>query len=100
MSSACLSPIARFGMQRVAVAVQAGDLDAGALVQAEVVVPGGVGGQDVVEGRDVGGRQEAAGVELDATQAEAGDHLERLGKGPVVQDRVVDTELHRETSSS
>ena len=87
-------------VQRVAVAVQAGDLHAGALEQAEVVVPRGVGGEDVVEGGDVHGRQEAAGVELDAGQADAVDDLEGLGQRTVVQDRVVDAELHAGISSS
>ena len=84
-------------VQRVAVAVQAGDRHAGALEDPEVVVPGGVAGQDVVEGGDVHRRQEAAGVDLDAGEAEIGDDLQRFGQRPVVQDRVVDAESHADT---
>ena len=65
-------------MQRVAVAVQACDLHAGALELSEEVVSRGVGGEDVVEGGDVHRRQETARVELDASEAELGDHLDRL----------------------
>ena len=86
------------GVERVAVAVQAGDADAGALEQSEEVVPGGIGGQDVVKGGDVHRRQEAARVELDAGEAEPGNDLDRLRQAAVVQDRVVDTELHQATA--
>jgi hypothetical protein len=45
------------GVQRVAVAVEPGDLDTGALEQPEEVVPRVVGGEDVVEvGMCVAGR--------------------------------------------
>ena len=64
---------------------------------AEVVVAGGVADQDVVEGGDVHGGQEPAGVDLDAGQAEVGDDLQGLGQRTVVQDRVVDAELHSVT---
>src|ERR1700712_299898 len=86
-------------MQRVAVAVQARDRDAGALEQAEVVVAGGIAGQDVVERRDVHRRQEAAGIDLDAGQAQVGDDLQGPGEAAVVQDRVVYAELHADTFS-
>src|SRR5439155_15148663 len=75
------------------------DRHAGALEQAEVIIPGGVAGQDVVEGRDVNRRKETAGVDLDAGQTEIGDDLQRLRQRPVVQDRVVDTQLHDYTCS-
>ena len=66
MSSACLVPIGGGRVQRVAVAVQPGDLDAGALEDSEEVVAGGVALQeDVVERGNVHGGQEAAAVELD-----------------------------------
>ena len=68
------------GVQRVAVAVQAGDLHTRALELSEEVISRGVGGEDVVEGRDVHRWQEAARVELDAGEAELGDHLDRLGQ--------------------
>ena len=88
------------GVQRVAVAVQAGDRDAGALEDREVVVAGRVAFQDLVDGGDVDGRQESARVDLDAGQPQVGDNLERLGKGPVVQDCVVDAEFHSVTFCS
>ncbi len=82
------------GVQRVAVAVQAGDRDAGALENREVVVAGRIALQDLVHGGDVDGRQEPTRVDFDAGQPQVGDDLERLGKGPVVQDCVVDAEFH------
>ncbi len=82
------------GVQRVPVAVQAGDGHPGALEHAEVVIPSRVAGQDLIEGGDVHRRQEPTGVDLDAGQAEVGDDLQGLGQGTVVQDRVVDAELH------
>ena len=84
-------------MQRVALGVQAGDGDAGALEDPQVVVTGRVADQDVVEGRDVHRRQEAAGVDLDPGEPEIGDHLQGVGEGTVVQHRVVDAEFHSET---
>ena len=73
-----LRPDHGIGVQRVAVAVQACDLDARALKQSEELVSRGVGGKNVVERRDVHWRQEAARVELDAGETELGDHLDRL----------------------
>ena len=61
---------------------------------AEVVVAGRVAFQDLVDVGDVDGGQESAGVDLDAGQPEIGDDLQGLGKRPVVQDCVVDAELH------
>lgn len=81
-------------VERVAIGVQASDGDAGALEETEEVVPGGVADQDVVEGRHMHGREETTGVDLDARQAQIGDDLDRLRKRPVVQDRVVETQLH------
>ena len=85
----------RVGVQGVAVAVQPRDLHARSLEQPEEVVPRGVGGEDGVEVGDVHRGQEAARVQLDAGQPEPADHLEGLGQAAVVQDRVVDAELHR-----
>jgi hypothetical protein len=68
----------RIRVQRVAVAVQACDLHAGALEQSQEVVSCSIGGENVVEGRDVHRRQEATRVELDASQAELRDHLDCL----------------------
>jgi hypothetical protein len=48
------------GVERVAVADQAGDAYAGALEQSEEIVPGSIRGEDVVEGGNVHRRQEAA----------------------------------------
>jgi hypothetical protein len=48
------------GVERVAVAVQARDLDPAAFEGSEEVVSRRVGGEDVVEGGDVQRRQEAA----------------------------------------
>ena len=68
----------RIGMQRVAVAVQACNLHAGALEQSEEIISRRVGGEDVVEGGNVHRRQEAAGVQLDTGEAELADHLDRV----------------------
>merc|ERR1711969_241459 len=81
-------------MQRVAVAVQAGDADSGSLEQSEEVVPGSIADEDVVHRGDVCGGEEPAGVDLEAGQPQIGDDLDRLGEGAVVQDRVVDAESH------
>lgn len=88
------------GMERVAVAVQARDADAGTLEDPEEVVPGRVGGEDVVEGGNVHGGKEAAGVQFDARETEPGGDLDRLGQAAVVQDRVVDPEFHQATASA
>lgn len=69
------------GVQRVAVAVQACDGDAGALEDSEVVVARGVADEDVVERRDVDRRQEASGVDLDPGEAETAITLTASGSG-------------------
>jgi hypothetical protein len=86
-------------VERVAVAVKAGDVDTRAFEEPEEVVAGGIGGEDVVESGDVHRRQEAARVQLDAGEPEPSDDLDRLRQGAVVQDGVVDPELHRATAS-
>ncbi|KNC23899.1 hypothetical protein FF38_07167, partial [Lucilia cuprina] len=88
------------GMQRVAVRVEAGDVDTGALEDAEVVVAGGVADEDVVERGHVHGGQEPARVQFDAGEADARDDLECLGQGTIVEDRVVQTESHDQASQT
>lgn len=81
-------------MQWVAVAVQPGDGYACAREDAEVVVAGGVADEDVAEGRHVHRWQKSAGVDLDAGQSQVGNDGDGFGQRPVVQDCVVEAELH------
>jgi hypothetical protein len=84
----------RVGVQRVAVAVQAGNRHTCSFEQRQVLIAGSIADQNFIDGRHVDGRQEHAGVDLDAGQAEVGDDLQGLGQWTVAQDRVVDTQPH------
>jgi hypothetical protein len=86
-------------MQRVAVAVEAQDFQSRCLEEAEEVVACRVTREDLVNVGNVGRREEPSGVELEAVQAQAVDDLERFRQGPIVEDRVVDTQLHHELLS-
>ena len=90
-------PNDRVGVKRVAVAVEARDLNPGA------VEPGQIGFRhrwvcdDLVDLGNVRRGQETAGIDLDAVQPEVGDHLDRILQWAVMQNCVVDAEFHRFT---
>ena len=79
-------------VERVAVAVEPGQLHAAGGELAEVVRAGLLGGQQQVDVA-VRGRDEAAGVDLHRGQAVVLEHLQGLGEGAVVQAGGVGAEL-------
>ncbi len=90
----------RVRVERIAVGVEARQGDPRLGEGREVVVAGGIGGEDVVDRRHVHGREEAADVDLGRIEAEIADRVERLGRPAVVEDGRVDAEPHRVTSSA
>src|SRR5919112_3960193 len=88
-----LGPDLGVGVERVAVAVEGGQGDAGVGEQPQILLAGVLAGAQVVDRQGDGGK-EPARVDLGRVQAELAQGPQGVGDGLVVQAGGVGTELH------